>query len=457
MRSIPAKSGIMKNKENFKMQQSRIKTVMRYVLPTVLSQCAFFLFTIIDGIFVGHGVGTDALGAVNLAMPFIMVIGAAFMLTTIGGVTITAIRMGRKDFDGANNAFMHSLLCTLVFAIFFTVVGTFFRRQLAVLLGANGAYVDMVCEYLLWYSVFTIPAAFSAALQGFGRNDGAPVFVMISTIVSTLLNIFLDWLFVFPLHGGIGGAAIATGISQTASFLIMLSHFVRKRGTLRIKRFKFDGGLVGKVLKRGFPEMLSQLTTPITIFCMNLVIAKYIGNDGINAYSIVGYIISFAFAVFIGVSEGMQPLFGQSYGDKNADDLRYYRRAGFAWGFGGSVIVYILIVILGELICRMFGADKGATELAIVAIPKYGWSFLFGSLNTIISAYLYSTKRTKEAALVNTLRGFVVTPLCVIVLSGISKGSVIWFTVGIAETVTFAVSMAIMKYSERNGVQFDKK
>lgn len=92
------------------MKTSRNKTVMKYVLPTILSQCAFFLFTIIDGIFVGHGVGTDALGAVNLAMPFIMIIGAAFMLTTIGGVTITAIRIGRKDFEGANNAFMHTCI-----------------------------------------------------------------------------------------------------------------------------------------------------------------------------------------------------------------------------------------------------------------------------------------------------------------------------------------------------------
>ena len=83
------------------MKESRAKLILKYVLPTILSQCAFFLFTIIDGIFVGHGVGADGLGAVNLAQPLVMVIGAAFMLTTIGGVTITAIRIGRKDYEGA--------------------------------------------------------------------------------------------------------------------------------------------------------------------------------------------------------------------------------------------------------------------------------------------------------------------------------------------------------------------
>ncbi|MEI3061863.1 MAG: MATE family efflux transporter [Oscillospiraceae bacterium] len=178
------------------MKNQRARKVANYVIPTVLSQCAFFLFTIVDGVFVGNGVGTDALGAVNLAMPFIMVIGAAFMLTTIGGVTVAAIRLGRGDIPGANQAFMHSLGCTAVIATVFSVIGIMFTRPLAALLGADWNYIDMVCDYLLWYSIFTLPAAISTTLQGFGRNDGAPVFVMASTIVSTALNIFLDWLFV---------------------------------------------------------------------------------------------------------------------------------------------------------------------------------------------------------------------------------------------------------------------
>lgn len=337
------------------MKNQRARKVANYVIPTVLSQCAFFLFTIVDGVFVGNGVGTDALGAVNLAMPFIMVIGAAFMLTTIGGVTVAAIRLGRGDIPGANQAFMHSLGCTAVIATVFSVIGIMFTRPLAALLGADWNYIDMVCDYLLWYSIFTLPAAISTTLQGFGRNDGAPVFVMASTIVSTALNIFLDWLFVFPLQKGIAGAAIATGISQVAGLAIIVVHFVKKRGVLRIAPVKFDAALVGKILTRGLPEMLSQLTTPVTILCMNLTLIKYIGDDGVNAYSIIGYIISFAYAIFMGVSEGMQPLFGRSYGDQNEEDLHYFLCAGVIVSFGGSAVVYGLIIALGGVICAMFG------------------------------------------------------------------------------------------------------
>ena len=438
------------------MKESRAKLILKYVLPTILSQCAFFLFTIIDGIFVGHGVGPDGLGAVNLAQPLVMVIGAAFMLTTIGGVTITAIRIGRKDYEGANQAFMHAIVSTLVVAAFFTLVGTLFTRQLAVLLGAEGDYVKMVCDYLFWYTAFTIPSALSATLQGFGRNDGAPVFVMVSTIASTALNIFLDWLFVFPLQMGIAGAAIATGISQTVGLAIVIIHFLIKRGHLHFARFKPNGKLLKKVFKRGFPEMLSQLATPITVFCMNLVIIRFLPNGGINAYSVISYIVSFAYAVFIGVSEGMQPLFGQSYGDKNADGLRYFKRWGMIVSFIGSAVVYVVIMLLGRPICQMFGADTAATELAITAIPQYCWAFLFASLNTVLSAYLYSTKRTKESVAVNVLRGLIFTPLCVVALSFLTNGALLWFTVGIAEAITFVSAIAITKHSERGGVKFEK-
>lgn len=438
------------------MHDQRAKKVVSYVLPTVLSQCAFFLFTIVDGVFVGNGVGTDALGAVNLAMPFIMVIGAAFMLTTIGGVTVAAIRIGRGDTDGANQAFMHALGCTFVIAAIFSAVGLIFTRPLALLLGADGTYVDMVCDYLLWYSVFTLPAAISSTLQGFGRNDGAPVFVMASTIVSTALNIFLDWLFVYPLQDGIAGAAIATGISQVAGLVIISVHFIKKRGVLRIRPVGFDAALVGKILKRGLPEMLSQLTTPVTILCMNLIILKYIGDDGVNAYSIIGYIVSFAYAIFMGVSEGMQPLFGRSYGDQNQADLHYFLRAGLGVGFGGSVLVYMLIIALGGLICAMFGANPAATEITVFAIPRYGWAFLFASMNTLLSAYLYSTKRTKESAAVNILRGFILTPLCIVFISTLSGGAAIWYAVGMAEALSFLCAVFVTRRSERGGVRFSE-
>ena len=118
--------------------------------------------------------------------------------------------------------------------------------------------------------------------------------------------------------------------------------------------------------------------------------------------------------------------------------------------------MYVIIILFGSYICKMFGADKTATAMAVIAIPKYCWAFLFASLNTILSSYLYSTKRTKESVILNILRGLIFTPLCIIALSFMSNGTVIWFTVGIAEAVTLIAALLIVRNSEKNGVRFEK-
>lgn len=173
------------------MQNTRIKTLCQYVFPAILTNVCIFLFTIIDGIFVGQGVGQDALDAVNIAMPFVMIATALNMLTSIGGVTIAAIRLGRNDKSGANQAFMHSLTANLLIAVTLTLLGTILVTPLCRLLGADEMYLPLVKDYVFWWALFAIPSALSVNFQSFCRNDGSPMLVAVATVASTVLNIFL--------------------------------------------------------------------------------------------------------------------------------------------------------------------------------------------------------------------------------------------------------------------------
>ena len=301
---------------------SRTKKLTQYVVPTILGNCAYFLFTIIDGIFVGQGVGTDALGAVNLVWPFVMVLNAIIMLT------VSAVRIGRGDIAGANQAFMHSLAGTLTAALVMTLIGTCLTSQIATLLGANETYHQLVCDYLFWYSLFAVPSGLMTFMNNYCRNDGSPVLVSVGSTIATVINIFLDWLFVFPLQKGLMGAAIATGISQTCGMLIVSSHFILRRGRLQVSRFHFSGPLARKLLLRGTPEAIAQFAVPVATLCTNYVLLARLGDMAVNAYSIICYVASFSAAIFIGVSSGLQPLLGQSYGAKDARDLKWYFRAG---------------------------------------------------------------------------------------------------------------------------------
>ncbi len=433
------------------------KNLVKYLFPAVIGQICFFLFTIVDGIFVGNGIGENALGAINICMPFVMTVNALYMLITVGGVTIYAVRTGRGDHEGANQAFMHSSVLMLGLGALLTVIGTTLSKPLGYLFGANETYIGYVSDYLIWYSAFILPSALSMLLQFFVRNDGSPMLVMVATIVSSCLNIFLDWLFVFPLKMGIAGAAIATGISQTVSLIIILFHFFLRKGDLRVRKFKLSGKLFGKVFLRGTPETVAQFAIPVATFCMNRVILSYLGETAINAFSVISYVASFAMAIFLGVSEGAQPLFGQAYGEKNESDLKHYFIVSVIVDFVGSALVYVILLFVGKAISGLFGADGTTAELVAEVLPKYGWGFILMSLNTIISAYMYSTKRTSWAVAFNVLRSFGFTTLITLItliLPAILGGNVIWFTFGIYEAVSFVLAVILLKVSERNGIEF---
>ncbi len=433
------------------MQSTKMTTLIRYVLPSILSSACYFLFTVIDGIFIGRGVGTDALGAINILFPFIMIANALFLLTGVGGVSVVAVRMGRGDIDGANKAFLHSLTLTAILSALLCFVGTVFPDKLTLLLGGGDEiYFDYCVDYLFYYSLFLIPSGISMAMQNYCRNDSDPILVSVAVIVGTIINIFGDWYLIFPLKMGMMGAAVATGISQTVSFLIVLSHFVLKRGKLRISRFKFDKTLLGKIFLRGLPECIAQFSVPVSTICMNYVLLDLQGPLGVNTYSLMAYVASFAVAVFAGTAQGMQPLFGQSYGAKQRRDLSFFLRSGIVINLAGSIFINILLLFIGESVCSLFGADTQTLEHSVKNMPFFAWGFIVESMNSILSAYLYSTKRSKEAIIINLLRSFVVNTAVTLALPYIwSSEYAVWNTFGIYQAIVMAISIVITTRSDR--------
>jgi len=436
------------------METSKNKVIFQNVGPAILSNACVFLFSVVDGIFVGNGAGSQALGAVNLALPFVLLAQALNAMSSIGGVTITAIRFGRGDKDGAQNAFMHSLTLNLIVGIFITLCGSVFTKVVCGLLGASESYLPLVKEYIFWYALFAIPNALSLNLQSFCRNDGSPGLVALTNVISSALNIFLDWLFVFPMQMSVMGAAVATGISQTVGLLIILTHYVLKKGDLRIGKYKLQGKLFRKIAFRGLPEAIAQFSTPVTTLCMNRTLMAAFGDIGINAFAIISYLSSFTMSVFFGASEGMQPLFGQAYGAKEDDDLKHYYRAGQLISVIGSAFCVAVYVIFPHSLCRLFGADAKTLEFTVLHMWEYCWGFIVGSINTMISAYFYSTKRSGQAIALNLVRSLVMNSLVITVFPIIFGNGIVWHTFGIYEVLVLIIAVALKKGSERNGIVY---
>ncbi len=412
---------------------------------------SFFLFTVIDGIFVGQGIGTDALGAINIVFPVEMIFNGVCLLFSIGGGTIMAIRMGRGDTEGANHVFLNSITMVFLVSVAFSAICIFLTEPLCRMLGATDTFLKMTCDYQFWYGACFVPIGLLIGLNVFCRNDDDPVLVSVGMVIAVSFNVFGDWLFIFPLKMGMTGAAIATDLAQILQLGIVMFHFFRKKGILRFRRFRPDLPLIGKMAMRGLPECISQFSVPVSTIVTNLMLVQYVGDVGVNAYSVICYVAAFSVAIFAGCAEGLQPLFGNCYGAKNEKDLKYYFRSGMLIGVIGAVLVLVLLWFVEEPLCRLYAVDGETMKMTLDSMFKYSWGFVLQAVSVIISAYLYSTTRTRAATVINVLRSFAVNVAVIILLPYLFGAEAIWYTFGVFEGIVMIVSLILLWRCDRNG------
>ena len=406
------------------------KTLCRYILPATGGLCVTYLYNVVDGIFVGQGVGAAALGAVNLAVPFITSVVAIAAMFPMGGATVVAIRMGRGDQEGANRAFMTAFALTLLASVALMLVGMCFAQEIADLSGAarlSGGMRTMAADYLFYYTAFSVPMLMSTCLSVFVRNDGSPALSFVGM--------------------GVVGAAIASGLGQVASVLVLLTHFLRKKGRLRFCRFPVDPALIGKLCKRGLPEAVSQLNTPVTALCYNLVLANLMGDLGVSTFSVLSYLSSLANAILSSVAQGLQPLWGNCYGRRDTEGLRRLFRSGLAVNLAASAVIWGLLCLFDRPIIQVFSPDADLVRTAAGALPLFSLSFLPMALNLVCTAFLFSTKRTLPASVIDVSRGIVVKALAIFALPALLGSGAIWSAPLAAEVLTLLLASLLLRSS----------
>ena len=331
--------------------------------------------------------------------------------------------MGQGDSEGANQAFLTALSLTLLLSAVFMAVGMAFPQRITDLCGGRSLSQDtrtMAAQYLFYYSAFSIPMLLGSCLSVFVRNDGSPALSFLGMCAGAAANIFLDWLFLFPLRMGVIGAAVASGLGQVLTVLLLLTHFLRKKGELRIRPFPLRWALVKKVCRRGLPEAVTQLTTPVTALCYNLALARLVGNIGVSTFSVLSFLASLATAILSGVAQGLQPLWGQCYGRRDSASIVWYFRRGLA-------------------------VNAALSALILAALRLFALSFLPMALNLVFTAYFFSTKRTGAATAIALSRGIVLKALMIFALPALLGVQAIWLAPFVSELLTLLAAAALQK------------
>lgn len=419
------------------------------VVPSIGASLVTALYVVVDGIFVGRGVGSQGLAAVNMSIPFVAILTSVSMMLSMGGATLTSISFGKGDFAEANRNFNTTLKVIIYFSLGMTLMSLFFSEEIAWILGTTDLLLKDTADYIKYYVMFGVFFCASMSLAAFIRNDGNPRLAFIGMIVGAVSNIFLDWLFIFVLHMGIKGAAIASGLGQIMACIVLLLHFTGRKGKLVLQNIGIDRDVLREITKIGLPEFITQMNQPVTILCYNLVVMRVFGEIGIAAFSVVGYLIIITLSVFIGVSQGIQPLISKSFGEGNIPGKLYFFKKGVILNTVLSVLINILMVVFGVKIISIFNSDSELIKIAYECIGTYGISFIFAAVNIVYTTYYLSTKKTKEALIVAFLRSFVFNTLFIFTVPAILGKSGIWLGIILAELTVMFICIFLNKKEKR--------
>ncbi len=412
---------------------------LRYVIPSVTGMLVSSLYVVVDGIFVGRGIGSDGIAAINLIWPYVAIYIAVIMMISVGGAALSSHALGAGDPARANRAFSASMALLMGAALVFTTLGVTLTEPICRLLGADETILTYCVQYLRWYMAFGIPYGFSMGLGVFVRNDGDPNLAFCAMISGALINLVMDYVAIFPLQGGMPGAAIASGLGQVASTFLLLTHFFRGRGALRFSRRPPEPRMLREVLHTGLPELTVDLCTPVNMFTYNLMLMSFLGATGVAVYGIIAYILTILTSLFTGVSQGIQPLLSRSCGAGDQQGLRHFFRTGLGVNFFLAAAVYLAIFWWGRPIISIFTSDGELVEMAAQAIRIYGLSFLFGSVNIVCITFFLSIRQTRLATFLSFSRGVVLNLLYIFTLPFLLGVNGIWGTITAAEGTAFVL------------------
>ena len=330
-------------------------------LPTLLGLVSMVVLNITDGAFVGHGVGSDALAAVNIVAPLFLLSGGMGLMLGIGCSVVASIHLSHDNRHAADLNITQGILASLVSGIVLSAVVLSAQEWVCRLFGCTDRLMPLACSYLRWIALFMPLNMFGTTAMFMVRLDGSPRFAMAVNCTAAGLNILLDWLFVFPLQMGLEGAAIATSLSFGVCTLPVLYYVARLSRSVRLCRIKLSATSrrltlrnLGYQCQIGFSALLGDLAIASVLIVGNYNFVKYLGEDGVAAYSVACYCLPIAFMMGNAIVQSVQPIVSFAYGHGDSVRMRAATRLAVGTAVGMGLLGMTFLGFEGGIVSSTF-------------------------------------------------------------------------------------------------------
>ena len=418
-------------------------------IPTLFGMVFNAVFVFTDGVFIGHDVGPEGLACVNLIAPIMMVITGLGMMFGVGCSVVSAIHLSRDNEKAARINTTQAYLAATLLAILMAVLFYSMPGQVLHLLGVPDSLIPMAKEYYLWF----IPTALFLMFQIVGefliRLDGSPKFAMFSNIIPAVVNIILDYVFIFPCSMGLKGAALATDIGTGIGMLMALYYMVFRAEKLKFYRLKRSATSlrlsvrnVGYMIKLGFSAFIGEFAISTMMLAGNIAFGQHIGDDGIAAYSVICYLFPVVYMIYSAVAQSAQPIISYNYGASQGNRVRKTFRFSLMISVVFGAVITFLFCFSAPAIISIFLENGSETfRIATEGLPLYATGFVFIAFNVSAIGYFQSIERGNLATCLMLLRGVIFLVMAFWILPKAMGTTGLWLAVPTAEVLTFAVEI----------------
>lgn len=427
------------------IKENKCKTILQFSIPSIIAMLLQTIITITDGYFTGNYVGESALAAINLGLPILYFYLGVGLCVGVGGSVIAGRLLGAKEKRKASEVFSQTIATAILVCIVVSILTfTLFTPILGALradAGLSGYFTEYYRIMLFNYPLMVVGTVFGM----FIRVDGKPQICMMVSIAGCILNAVFDYVLVAVMGLGVGGSAIGSLMVQMITVMISMGYFFNRNARIKFYRFLMDKMVNREIILNGSSEFIGEMASAISMFTFNYVLMKYVGTEGVAAFTILGFVVYGYSMICIGFGQGITPLVSICWGAKETEtafDLRRItNRILIIIGF----LVAVFFFITGRTYAGLFGCTSQVADMVASGFRLYAVTFFVMGYDIINSMYFTSCGDAKSSALISALRGIVLLLAFTLILPAFLGMNGVWLTAPCTEVLTAIVSIMLIR------------
>ncbi|MBI4859592.1 MAG: MATE family efflux transporter [Candidatus Riflebacteria bacterium] len=400
-----------------------------FSLPAVVGMVAQAMYHLIDRVFVGRAVGANGIAGMTVTFPLMMILMSFGMLVGFGATTLVSIRLGEKKTAEAELVLGNATVLLIGLAVALTILGLAFLDPLLRVFGASETVLPFSRAYMRVIVLGSIFQMVGFGLNSVIRGEGNPRVAMVTMLVSVVLNVILAPIFVFGLGWGMGGAGLATVISQAVAAVWVLAYFLGGRSLLKLRpgTLRLDRSICAAIVSVGSPPFAMHMAASVTNSLMNNQLRAHGGDSAISIIGIIFAIVMVLAMPIIGINQGAQPIIGYNYGARRFDRVRKTLTTAILAASAIAVTGTLVMILFTHHVFRLFGAeaarlaDQGshAARICLMMLPLVGFQM-------VSAGYFQAVGKPRKAMLLTLSRQVLLLIPALIVLPHVFGLEGVW-------------------------------